>query len=305
MNRRIGPAIRPRVMCVLTFILLTTPGLANCGVSTGNNSPPQAPMTTPAGPEVQAVPGKEIAIQASAGGAESYEWKLDGPGKLSTDKGPVVDYTPPESGSGRATLTVTARNAHGPSAPTLLSIRVIEMVSVRLDALAIPAGWMSGGGDPLRFISLSASQTGCHSGPGCTRITYRPGGQWGSIFWWPQGCGTSGTDAAWEKVKSGACGVNVLQAASLKEARRLTFWVRGEKGGEGVEFKVGAIDIPPSPGRSLGTVTLKNTWEQKEIDLKGMDLTKAVGLFAWIATDESNPQGATFYLDAVQIEGVR
>lgn len=305
MRRRAGTAVRPWMTSVFAFVLLTTPGLARCGGPAGGNSPPEAPVTTPAGPDVQAVPGKEITIQASASGARSYEWKLEGPGKLSTNTGPVVDYQPSGEGAGRATLTVTAHNDQGSSPPTLLSIRLVDTVSVRLDALAIPAGWMSGGGDPLRFISLSASQAGCHDGPGCTRITYRPGGQWGGILWWPQGCGVSGTPDAWNKVKGGTCGINVLQVANLKEARRLTFWVRGERGGEGVEFKIGAVDIEPKPGRSLGKVALTNTWEQKEIDLKGMDLNNAGGLFAWVATDAANPQGATFYLDGIQIEGVR
>jgi hypothetical protein len=305
MKRQMGSAVRPWTTSVLTLVLLTIPGLANCGKPAEGSSRPQAPVTTPAGPEIQAVPGKEVTIQASAAGAESYEWKLDGPGKLSKNDGPVVDYTPPENGGGRATLSVTARNDQGTSSPTLLSIRLVDMVSVRLDALAIPAGWMSGGGDPLKFISLDAVQTGCHDRSGCTRITYRPGGQWGGIFWWPQSCGTSGTKDAWDKVKSGTCGVNVLQAANIKEARRLTFWVRGEHGGEGVEFKIGAVDIEPKPGRSLGNVALTDTWERKEIDLTGMNLTNAAGLFAWIATDAANPQGATFYLDGIQIEGVR
>lgn len=305
MKRRTGAAVRPWMTSVLAFVLLTTPGSANCGKTAGGSSLPQAPVTAPAGPDVQAVPGKEITIQASADGVESYEWKLDGPGELSTTTGPVVDYKPPEKGGGRATLSVTARNEQGSSPPTLLSIRVVDMVPVRLDALAIPAGWMSGGGDPLRFISLDAAQTGCHDAPGCTRITYRPGGQFGGIFWWPQSCGNSGTDESWRKVKEGTCGLNVLQAANLKEVRRLTFWVRGERGGEGVEFKVGAVDIAPKPGRSLGNVALTNTWEKKEIDLKGIDLTNVIGLFAWGATDAANPQGATFYLDGIQIEGVR
>jgi hypothetical protein len=305
MRRRVGTAARPWTTGMLAFVLLTAPGLVTCDKAEGGGALPQAPVTTPAGPEVQAVPGKEFTIQASAAGAESYEWRLDGPGQLSTGTGAVVDYKPPEKGGGKATVTVTARNDRGPSPPTVLSIRVVEVVSVRLDALAIPAGWMSGGGDPQRFISLSASQTGCHDGPGCTRITYKPGGQWGGIFWWPQGCGVSGNDEAWRRVKESTCGVNVPQVANLKEARRLTFRVRGERGGEGVEFKIGAVDIEPKPGRSLGTVALTNTWEQKEIDLKGMDLTNAIGLFAWIATDAANPQGATFYLDGIQIEGAR
>jgi hypothetical protein len=189
--------------------------------------------------------------------------------------------------------------------PSQASKPAAELASVRLDGLAIPAGWMSGGGAPDRFIILGASQTGCHDGPGCTKITYRPGGQWGGIYWWPQSCGDSGTPDAWQKVRDGACGINIFKAGNFKEVSRLTFWVKGERGGEGIEFKIGAVDIPPAPGRSTGRIALLNTWERKEIDLRNMDLSKACGLFAWIATDVANPQGATFYLEGIQVEGIK
>lgn len=304
MNRQTNLMIKQRMTLIIGLILLVAGGLTGCPQQSGQ-SPPEKPATTPSGPDIQAVPDKETTIQAHAVGAEKYEWKLEGPGKLSATTGPVVDYSRPDRESGRATLTVTAYNTHGASQPTQLSIRIAETVAARLDALAIPAGWMSGGGDPMPFITLSPGQTGCQSRPGCTRVTYKPGGQWGGIYWWPQVCGDSGTDAAWQKVKADSCGIDVRQAGNFKEINRLIFWVRGERGGEGIEFKIGAIDIEPKPGRSLGKVTLKTTWEPKEIDLKGMDLTKAIGLFAWIATDVANPQGAVFYLDGIQFEGVR
>lgn len=71
-----------------------------------------------------------------------------------------------------------------------------------------------------------------------------------------------------------------------------------------IEFKVGAGDILPSPGRSLGKVTLTLNWNQYEIDLVGMDLTNVVALFSWIAADTDNPQGAVFYLSEIRFEGV-
>jgi hypothetical protein len=36
-----------------------------------------------------------------------------------------------------------------------------------------------------------------------------------------------------------------------------------------------------------------------------MDLTKVVGLFLWVAADIDNPDGAVFYLDSIQFEGVK
>ena len=189
--------------------------------------------------------------------------------------------------------------------PAATVTRPAELVSAPLDGMAIPAGWMSGGGNPETFISLSSGQRNCQNRPGCTRIEYQAGGQWGGIFWWPQSCGATGTDPAWQKVKSGDCGINVLKAGGFSEVTRLKFFARGERGGEGIEFKIGAVDMLPKPGRSMGKITLTQTWEEREIDLRGMDLSLACALFAWIATDAANPRGAVFYLDGIRFEGVR
>jgi hypothetical protein len=142
-------------------------------------------------------------------------------------------------------------------------------------------------------------------GANCIKLTYRTGGGWGGIYWWPLACGDSGTHEAWERVKSDVCGVNVLQAGNFSAVDSLTFWARGEQGGEVIEFKIGGADVPPMPGRSTGRVSLTSEWQLYSIDLIGKDLTNAAGLFCWIATDANNPDGAVFYLDDIQFEGTR
>ena len=97
----------------------------------------------------------------------------------------------------------------------------------------------------------------------------------------------------------------MLEAGNFSTVSRLAFWAKGDQGEEIIEFKIGAVDIPPIPGRSLGKVTLARDWKPYEIDLEGMDLTNAVGLFLWVASDVDNPQGAVFYLDDIQFEGVK
>ena len=265
---------------------------------------PEAPTIEPAG-EITVEAGTKVAARASTTGADRYEWTLQGDGEISGATGPAIIYTAPEAGGTIAVLTVIAYNDQGASPPTSLVINVATMASVRLDALASPAGWMSGGGSPESFISFKASSEGCHTGSDCLQITYRPGGGWGGIYWWPLSCGESGTPEAWDRVRKGTCGINVLEAGHLGAASRLTFWARGDKGGEVVEFKIGAVDVLPTPGRSLGRVTLKPTWEQYAIELEGMDLTNVIGLFLWVATDVDNTQGAVFYLDDIQFEGVK
>jgi len=258
--------------------------------------------------EIEVGPGKTVPIRASAVGAKRYEWTLQGEGQISDTEGDAILYTAPEQGDAIAILTVTAHNDQGASPPASLVINVPPIVAatVRLDELAIPAGWMSGGTRPESFINLERGGAGvCQTGADCLRITYTPGGEWGGVVWWPPGCGETGTEGAWDRVTSGTCGINVLEAGNLTTVNRLAFWAKGDQGGELVEFKIGATDILPSPGRSLGKVTLTSDWTLHEIDLEGVDLTNAVGLFMWIASDLDNPQGAVFYLDDVQFEGVR
>ena len=339
---RTGSATQRWVPRASVLALLLAISLAGCGPSptptatptqppaatpepTPAPSPPLRPVMDPAG-ETAVEAGKKMAIHASAAGADWYKWELQGDGQISASTGPAILYTAPEEGGGMAVLTVSAHNNQGASPQTSLIITVPLTATVRLDALAVPLGRMSGVGEPDSFIELKASPNDCHTGSDCLRFTYKPGGRWGCVYWGPFCIGTivhvrcqeAGEGIivygellciafvrtqTWDRVQRGTCSINVLESGGLRAVNRLTFWARGERGGEVVEFRVGAVDVLPSPGRSLGKVTLTSTWEQYEIDLANVDLTNAIGLFAWIATDMHNPQGAVFYLDDIQFEG--
>ncbi len=307
---------------VLTFLLII--GLTGCGgtppvTSPSSNglpvtepaivipdSPPEQPIMTPGGTEVEVESGQKLAITADASGAKRYEWTLQGDGELSATTGPAVLYTAPETDT-IAIITVTAYNDQGASPSTSVTIKVSGVAAIRLDAVGIPAGWMSGKNDPVSFIEVKGGeQSECREGSSCLRFTYKVGASWNGILWWPLKCGDTGDEATWKKVKEGTCGVNVLDAGgNLTAINNLTFWARGDKGGEVIEFKVGDVAIPPSPGRGLGKATLTTGWEQYQIDLEGMDLTNAIALFTWVASDIDNPQGAVFYLSEIQFEGAK
>ncbi|MGH9762804.1 MAG: hypothetical protein ACREDR_40105, partial [Blastocatellia bacterium] len=294
------PLLTMLQIAVCAFLLLAGLTVAGCDSSASL----RAPETTPKGPNITVEPGKTIPIRVNAQAATTYEWQLQGDGKISSPSGPAILYTAPGAAD-TAVITVVARKDGGTSAPTVVTIDVAPIASVNLDALGIPAGWMSGSGDPATFIDLMSTQEDCHSGGNCLQFTYKRGGVFAGICWWPQGCGTAGTPDAWDRVRKGTCGANVLQEGNLTEVKRLSFWARGGHGGEKIEFKVGASDIKPRPGRSLGKVTLGSKWEQHEIDLQGVDMTDAIGLFIWTASDLDNPNGAVFYLDDIKFEGVR
>ena len=251
-------------------------------------------------------PGQSVSIRANAPRATGYKWDLVGDGKISTtSRAPAAIYTAPDKGGGLAILSVTAYNEQGDSPITTVTINIRGTTSVRLEALGIPAGWMSGQAPPKNYLSIGPSTIACHTGKDCKQYTYKSGGNWAGIMWWPLTCGKSGTPDAWKKVQDGTCGVNVPKAGNLQTVKRLSFWARGQRGGEVVEFKVGAADVLPSPGRSLGEITLGPAWKRYTIDLAGVDLTNSIGLFSWVATDVSNPQGAVFYLDEIQFEGAQ
>ena len=91
----------------------------------------------------------------------------------------------------------------------------------------------------------------------------------------------------------------------LTGAKKLTFWARGEKGGERIEeFKIGGItgEYADSDVAGIGPVILTTEWQQFTIDLEGKDLSSISGGFCWATNLDINPDGATFYLDDIRYE---
>lgn len=100
---------------------------------------------------------------------------------------------------------------------------------------------------------------------------------------------------------------------NLTSATALTFWARGENGGERIEFFMGGVGRNPVTGDAVAPfpdstpvvrtpVTLSAQWRQFRIDLAGRDLSYVLGGFGWISNATNNPQGAVFYLDDIQYE---
>jgi exo-beta-1,3-glucanase (GH17 family) len=153
-----------------------------------------------------------------------------------------------------------------------------------------PTGWM---GD-YQDITMTQDWTADpHSGRTCIRVVYSgaasQGNGWTGVYWqdpvnnWGKTPGPIGYD--------------------LSNLSKLTFWVRGDRGGERIEFKVGGITGPYGdslqPALSTGVLTLTTSWQLVTIDLTGQDLTHIIGGFVWVANTTNNPNGATFYLDDI------
>jgi exo-beta-1,3-glucanase (GH17 family) len=153
----------------------------------------------------------------------------------------------------------------------------------------VPSGHM---GD-LTAVTMDQFWAGNpHDGTTCIRVAYSgpmPGGMgWAGVYW-------QNPVNNWGAVP-GPTGYN------LSRASRLTFWARGQAGGELVHFLVGGIT--GTHGDSLQpkiekVLALSTTWQQVTIDLTGADLTHIIGGFGWVATAQDNPHGAIFYLDDI------
>jgi hypothetical protein len=154
----------------------------------------------------------------------------------------------------------------------------------------VPSGWMGDYGD-LKFDDKYTANA--HGGGTSIQVVYSPkasqGARWAGIYWQnpPNNWGTrpGGYD--------------------LTGAKKLTFWARGDKGGERIEeFKIGGItgEYADSDVAGIGPVVLTAEWQEFTIDLEGKDLSSISGGFAWATNLDVNPEGCTFYLDDIRYE---
>jgi hypothetical protein len=153
----------------------------------------------------------------------------------------------------------------------------------------IPSGWM---GD---YGAVKIDQ-GCkdspYSGTTCIKITYTgeptQGAGWVGAYW-------QNPENNWGSKDGGF---------NLSNAKKLTFWAKGTKGGERLEFKIGGItgDYADSDMTGIGPIELTPEWKQYTIDLAGLDLSYISGGFVFAASKMDNPDGFVIYLDDIIYE---
>lgn len=152
-----------------------------------------------------------------------------------------------------------------------------------------PTGWM---GDPGSIGVDVKCKTKPHSGKYCQKWTYtvKPGQKegWAGVYW-------QHPPENWGKRKG----------YDLTGYRKLSFWARGDKGGELVEFKMGGMEkekYPDTYSKSLGKIRLTTGWKEYMINVSGKDLSNIAGGFCWAAAAKENPKGCIFYLDDIAYE---
>lgn len=155
----------------------------------------------------------------------------------------------------------------------------------------IPSGFMPDG-KCLTFADTW--REGCHAGSSCIKIVFdvpcsRQGQKWAGIYW-------QNPANNWGNRKGGF---------DLTGATKLTFWAKGEHGGERIEeFKMGGVtgDYPDTDSAGIGPVILTNEWKEYSIDLRGKDLSFISGGFSWSTNVDVNQDTCTFYLDDLKYE---
>lgn len=152
-----------------------------------------------------------------------------------------------------------------------------------------PSGWMGDINDI--YFDATSKQVTARSGSSSIEIKYFAKSKethWSGIYWqYPEN--------NWGD-KPGSY--------DLSGFSTLSFWARGEHGGESAEFKIGGLNFgafPDSlqPALSTKNISLSSDWKEYTIDLRGQDLRRIGGGFAWVTYQDKNPLGCTIYLDDI------
>lgn len=155
----------------------------------------------------------------------------------------------------------------------------------------IPSGFMPDG----KCVSFNDRwQEKCQNGKTCIKVVYdiecsKENQEWAGVYW-------LNPANNWGRRKGGY---------NLTGAKRLTFWAKGEIGGEQIqEFTIGGVegDYPDSDKIVIGPVILSDQWKEYSIDLQGKDLSYISGGFAWTTEVAVNPEDCVFFLDEIKFE---
>ncbi len=157
--------------------------------------------------------------------------------------------------------------------------------------------------------------TSPQSGKTCIRASYNAGSNPGGNGWtgWSMQNGVLLNGTA---VPISNWGTYPNAGIDLSGATTLSFWAKGESGGEVVEFSAFGIGRnllgnpnQPYPGSSPATkteITLTTTWTEYTLDLTGLDISYVLGGFTWAAASGKNGnQDIVFYIDNIQYDLTR
>lgn len=201
-------------------------------------------------------------------------------------------------GAGKCRLYVFIRDAKGGAATANVPIRVtgpvaaVGAIKVRLpfilyaDSVAeepyAASGWM---GETSAIRMDPHSKVSPKEGRKCLQVKFIQGGGWGGVVW-------QSPPNDWGDQPGGF---------DITGAKTLSFWARGENGGEKAKFGVGIIKADKKyhdTSRRETEVTLTREWKRYTIDLADEDLSRIKTGFYWVVGGAGKP--LTFYLDDIR-----
>ena len=262
--------------------------------------------TVKAGVETGDAAGETVKIEWALFGEQAGYDDLQGLGKdptpsypeaIEKNGEPQVTLKMPRSG-GVYRLYCYLRDAHGGAAVGSLPIKVAGPVALIKAAAAnlplvvyaggqkatpyAPSGWM---GD-VKAIQMDLECTEQpHAGKVCLKVTFNQKDGWGGVAW-------QHPADDWGDKPGGY---------DVTGAEQLSFWARGQEGGEKVKFAYGLIGIEKKyhdSSRGEIEVTLTKEWKQYKIDLSEKELTRVKSGFVWTVGGQGKP--LTFYLDEIE-----
>jgi hypothetical protein len=149
----------------------------------------------------------------------------------------------------------------------------------------VPTGWM---GNAKAMKLDEACTTKPHEGTTCLRFDFTASDGWGGIVWQSPPGDWGDRPGGW----------------NLTGAKELSFWARGEKGGEVASFQLGILGadkkFSDSANAKLDGVALTAEWKQYRIDLAGKNLSRIKTGF--VVTVASKGQPITIYMDDIQYD---
>lgn len=223
------------------------------------------------GGDAQAAPPSypDAFVTSDAGSAEV---------KLPDSGGLYRLYAFVEDGQGGGTvanapLRVQGPQAEAPRTPAHEAKLPFALVADRIKPPYIASGWM---GDTAAISMDEACIDKPHGGKTCVRFTYAKGDGWGGVIW-------QNPANDWGDQPGGY---------DLSGAKQLSFWARGEQGGEKIKFGFGAIGRDKEyfdTGKGEVEVTLSDQWKQYSIDVTNKDLSRIKSGFMWTLGGQGRP----------------
>ena len=240
------------------------------------------------GGDFQKTPG-EVADAVVSSDATSAEVRLPDESGIFR----IYAYAVDEAHGNAATANVPVRVKGGPLDEPGVKVELPMMIYDEPAAgnaaedervVFVPSGHMGS----LEAINIdSACSADPKSGNTCMHVSHTEPGGWSGVVW-------QHPESDWGEQPGGA---------DLTGAKNLTFWARGEKGGETIKFGFGLIkrDQPyfDTGGREI-EVRLTKEWQQFSIACTAEDLRRIKSGFYWSLAGKQEP--VSFFLDKIAFE---